>query len=233
MTDVNTENAPADDPWPRARLDAFRRGERSALAWVYRRHAEDVAGLLRHGFAFSSGGRPRRFAGFTSAFDLQDALHETFRLAFEPRARDRYDGLRSYRPYLRTIARNVVLQSFRAREVLFPDDDGAATASADDCIGVGTGPAHPERAVGEAQIRRLVDDFLETLDEDDRQLVDLRFRRGISQRDAAPILGLGRQQVRGREAIIRRQLAGFLRSRGELALVGRTALVLALWGATR
>ena len=130
-----TEAAPdatAPNGWPWALLRGFREGRTEALSEVYRRHADDVTKQLRHGFAFQAAGRHHRFVGCRSAFELHDALHETFRRAFEPGARERYDGLRPYGPYLRAIARNVVLRGFRAREVQFPEvrEDGEATPAA-------------------------------------------------------------------------------------------------------
>src|SRR5262245_32688176 len=96
------------EAWPRALLDGFRRGDGEALTQVYRLHAAEVAGYLRHGFTFAAGSEHFRFTGYTSAFELQDALHETFRRVFEPRARLGYDGVRPFGPYITMVARNLV-----------------------------------------------------------------------------------------------------------------------------
>ncbi len=213
----------APNGWSWALLEGFRAGESAALRDVYRRYADDVAKQLRFGFSFESRGRAHRFVGYGSSFDLQDALHETFRRAFEPRAREGYDGLRPYGPYLRTIARNVVLRTFRKREILFPpvdDDDGkpAVTAWGDD------GPS-PEQSVASAQVQELVRDFLGTLDSDARRLLEVRFMEGKSQRDAADELGLGRQQVRSRENKLRAALVKYLKAQGEAGLLSHSALV--------
>src|SRR5689334_6217623 len=162
-------------------------------------HAEQVALLLRHGFSFESGGQRHRFAGYGSGFELQDVLHETFRRAFEPRAREGYDGIRPYGAYVTTIARNLVLRSFRAREVLFPLEADAGP-SGPMLAAVDVGPT-PEREVHEHQVRELVERFLATLSPDERQLIELRFVEGLSQRDVAEALGLGRQRVRTREQV--------------------------------
>src|SRR5690606_10346959 len=158
------------------------------------RHAEQVARLLRHGFGFESGGRRHRFVGFGSGFELQDVLHETFRRAFEPRARAAYDGIRPYGAYVCTIARNLVLRSFRARELLFPLADGEQP-TAPSPAAIDDGPS-PERELHDAEIRELVAGFLAALAPEDRRLIELRFVEGLSQRDAAAALGLGRQRVR-------------------------------------
>lgn len=196
---------------------------------VYRTHVREVTSQLRHGFSFSSRGRSHRFVGYGSAFELQDALHETFRRAFEPRARQAYDGLRPYGPYLKTIARNVVLRGFRAREVQFPEvgaEDGGSTTMEV----VDTDSKTPEQTVAIEQVRSVVTKYLDTLDDQDRRLLTLRFIEGQSQRDVADALGIGRQQVRGRETKLRRGMLQFLRAQGEAGLVpGAVAVALAGW----
>lgn len=228
MTATSTaRDGDAPNGWSWALLDGFRAGESEALRDVYRRYAEDVAKQLRFGFSFESRGRAHRFVGYSSAFDLQDALHETFRRAFEPRAREGYDGLRPYGPYLRTIARNVVLRTFRKREISFPpvsddgDDKPAVTAWGDE------GPS-PEQSVASAQVQKLVRDFLGTLDPDARRLLEVRFIEGKSQRDAAKVLGLGRQQVRSREVKLRAALVSYLKAQGESGLLSQSALMAVL-----
>ncbi len=204
----------APNGWAWSLLRGFRAGDPAALHTVYRLHAEEIAKQLRFGFSFVARGQTHRFVGYASAFELHDALHETFRRAFEPAARERYDGIRPYGPYLKAIARNVVLRAFRSREVLFGvDGEGPEVRLVDE-----TSPG-PEQAVGQEQIRRLVRRFLDTLEPEARRLVGVRFVDGKSQRDAAVELGLGRQQVRTREAKIRARLLAFLREHGETSLV--------------
>ncbi len=215
----------APNGWSWALLRGFREGETGALGEVYRRHAEEVTRQLRFGFGFQSAGRHHRFVGYRSAFELHDALHETFRRAFEPRARERYDGLRPYGPYLRAIARNVVLRGFRAREVQFPEVKADGEASDRSIEIVDEDGASPEQEVGREQVRDVVQRFLDTLPTEDRRLLEVRFVKGRSQRDAAKELGLGRQQIRGRESKLRQALLRYLRSQGEEGLVATALLV--------
>lgn len=214
-THAADSDALAPNGWSRELLRGFKAGEREALTAVYRMHAQDVALLLRHGFAFEAGGRPRRFVGYGSGFELQDALHETFRRAFEPSARLAYDGIRPYGGYVATIARNLVLRSFRAREAMFPVEGDALDSGV---RAVDLGPS-PEHAVHDDQVRGLVDRFLATLAPDERALIEARFVRGLSQRDAADTLGLGRQRIRTHEKALRAKLLAYLREHGEAALV--------------
>jgi RNA polymerase sigma factor (sigma-70 family) len=209
----------APNGWSWATLRGFRSGEPAALREVYRAHAEDIGKLLRFGFSFESSGRAHRFVGYGSAFELQDALHETFCRAFEPRARQGYDGVRPYAPYLRTIARNVVLRAFRAQRELFP--------LADEGHGPGAGAVvltDNEPGLEDAALRRELDgivrEFLDQLPADDRRLLTVRFVEGHSQRDAADALGLGRQQVRSRETRLRAALLAHLRMRDGAAQYG-------------
>ena len=208
----------APNGWPRELLRGFKAGEREALTQVYRMHAQDVGLLLRRGFGFSSSGQRHRFVGFGSGFELQDMLHETFRRAFEPRARAAYDGIRPYGPYVTTIARNLVLRSFRARERLFPLADGELPAASADLLADHAGPS-PEREIHDAQVRELVARFLATASDDERQLIELRFVDGLSQRDAAEAMKIGRQRLRTKERQLRRKLLAYLREHGEAHLV--------------
>jgi len=204
-----TAHKTAPNGWPRALLQGFRAGERQALTTVYREHADDIARMLRRGFVFSSAGKKLRFVGYSSGFELHDALHETFRRAFEPRARDGYDGIRPYRPYLRTIARNIVLQTFRAREVVVLDEQQVAQEHVHTLSGA---PANPEATLAKRQLQARVQGFLATLNPPDRQLLELRFVEGHSQRDVAKQLGLSRQRLRTREAKLRIKLLTHLRA---------------------
>lgn len=213
----------APNGWPAALLADFRAGRPEALLAVYRRHAEEIGRLLRRGFTFRSGDRLHRFVGYASPFDLHDALHETFRRAFEPGARTGYDGIRPYGPYLRTIARNVVLAAFRDREVLFPSVESRpgqpeVVAEAD-----APGP-DPERDLQRREIRSLVRTFLDGLGAADRRLLEVRYIEGRSQRDAAEILGIGRQRLRTREARLRGRLAAYLQAKDLGDVVGTLAL---------
>lgn len=207
--------------WPQATLRGFRAGDPTALRDVYRAHVTDIANLLRHGFSFESAGRAHRFVGYSSAFELQDALHETFRRAFEPAARLAFDGIRPYGPYLRTIARNVVLRTFRAGREMFPiaDEEGAP---GDDAVVLADTQPSAEHDTMRKQMEGIVRAFLDGLGAADRELLTLRFVEGISQRDVADQLGLGRQQVRGREMKLRQALLEHLRRHDAGTTLGAT-----------
>ena len=220
---TTASDATAPNGWPTWVLQGFRAGDTRALTEVYRQHAPEIARQLRFGFSFESAGRSHRFVGYGSGFELHDALHETFRRAFEPRARLAYDGLRPYGPYLKTIARNVVLRGFRGgrRRIVELDETSEPVADVD------AGFASPEAAVGRAQVQQLVQSFMAELDASERQLLAVRFIDGKSQRDAADELGIGRQQVRSREAKLRKRLIAYLKRHD--AGLAATALASLAW----
>lgn len=220
--------ATAPNGWTWELLRGFRAGDRWALAEIYRLHAREVATMLSAGFAFQVGERWHNFVGYRSPFDLQDALHETFRLAFEPTARTGYDGVRLYGPYLRTIGRNVVLKAFRLRESLFPlATGGDATEPAGPDAWPQDAPG-PEERLARAQLDGLVRRFLETQSPLDRQILELRFVEDLSQRDVADRLKLGRQRIRTRELHLRQRFLEYLRQHdvGPALAGAATALVL-------
>lgn len=224
---VPTDEQQAPNGWPVSLLRGFRQGERAALTQVYRLYAEDVAKTLRGGFSFRAGETTRRFVGYRSAFEFQDALQETFRRAFEPSSRQSYDGLRPFGAYLGTIARNVVLRSFRRSELLFPEvDEGSAaapqTVPADPAVMHG-----PEGDVQREQVRRLVQAFLGELSESERTLMELRFQDGVSQRDAAEQLGMGRQRLRTLEDRLKARFVKHLNQVDDKAVVALLLPVLA------
>lgn len=214
------------EEWSREQLIGFREGRRDALTYVYRSYVSEIAKLLREGFSFDAQGSHRRFIGYSSAFELQDALHETFRRAFEPRARTAYDGLRPYGPYLKSIARNLVLQSFRRRERAFPELDRLEAANplqTQDLALAGsfiqgvssTIESSPDALIYRDQVKSIVQEFLAELNESDRELLRLRFIEGLSQRQTADKLEIGRQSIRSRESKLRSQLFAYLHATGE------------------
>src|SRR5262252_8510520 len=106
----------------RALLDAFRRGDREALATVYFHYVDDIAAIVRHGFSVPATGA--RVHGVSDEQAQRDVVQEVFARAFAARARDAYDGVRPYGPYLRRIARNLMIDRARAEgHTVALDDD--------------------------------------------------------------------------------------------------------------
>src|SRR4051812_6144779 len=88
-------------------LRGFRAGERPALETVYRAYVDKVTSIIRFGFKLRDG--ETLVAGLrVDAAETADLVQEIFMKAFGIPARQSFDGLREYGPYLYTIARNVL-----------------------------------------------------------------------------------------------------------------------------
>jgi RNA polymerase sigma factor (sigma-70 family) len=128
--------------------------------------------------------------------ELPDVVQEVFIRAFEPNTRRRFDGRRLYAPYLSQITRNVVVDHLRKKsrqnavEVeLLVDEialDRANPQSADD--------------FDDWKTRCLVDRYVAQLPWELRRVHEALHVQGLSQREAALVLGVGRQVVRTLES---------------------------------
>jgi RNA polymerase sigma factor (sigma-70 family) len=191
--------------WDSRTLQRFRDGEPQTLARVYQAHAEALARMLR-GMAWRRG-----FGQLKGALDLENTVLEAFARAFEPRARAAYDGVRPYGYFLLGIARNVLLEQSREREVavgLEPYEE------------VGEVPEEGEgmaRMLEDREVEGLLAGFKEGLTAEERRLFELRFgEEGVAQEGVAEQLGLTRIQVRRRELGLKTRLLEYLQARGYL-----------------
>ena len=179
-------------------LQRFRDGERAALEDVYRAHvdlvARTVASTLRRydGSRLGGGWRGR-------AAELPDLVQEVFARAFEPRARRSFDGVRDYAPFLNQIARNTAIDYLRriGREVPRDPDELSRGLEA---------VAISEDAVADPRTVALVGQYVACLPTDLRRVHQALYVEGLSQREAADALALGRQVVRRLEATLREGL---------------------------
>ncbi|MBF5042334.1 sigma-70 family RNA polymerase sigma factor [Aggregicoccus sp. 17bor-14] len=198
-------------PWDSHLLERFRAGEQPALEEVFRTHAEPLARSLR-----SAAFQGRGFERLRAPSELENMVLEVFSRAFEPRARSAYDGERPYGAYLMGIARIVMLERSRERELavgLSPEEEAS-------------GGAPPEgdlaQAVEDREVEGLLREFLEGRPSEEQRLYALRFVEELPQERAAESLGLTRIQVRRREFALKRELLHFLQRRGYLkGLVAR------------
>lgn len=202
----------------RALLDAFRRGDRDALQRVYRAHVAKVMQVVTYGCASSSGrvpgvGRER----------CDDLVQEVFVKAFGERARQAYDGLRPYEPYLLQIARNLLVDRARrsGREVLAGDETQEEPLS----------PLETslERQMHFGRLREATVGFLASLSEEEQRFVDLRFVQELSQYEVSTAMGLTRRRVRTLEKRAQDGLATYLERQG-LRLRSLLELMLACLG---
>ncbi len=221
----------------RATLEAFRRGEQPALLVVYRAHVAEVVGFLQRGFSFQSGEKWCRFRGFRAGYEVEAAVQEVFRRAFEVSARLAYNGLDPFEPYLLRIARNLVINDLKAKQpILFRFRSGAVVLDPgypDTENEVEPGPS--QEALLEAQeVWRLVNNFKGRLTPRERGVFEQRFEHQVTSEAAAQALGLSRSQVRTTESKLRAaflahmQSAGYFEGYGKGSTVSVVASALAL-----
>ena len=164
-----------------ALLEAFRRGERGALERVYRDHVDDVETFLRSRLAR---------AGRLTAATLADLVQDVFLKAFAEKARASYDGEREYQPYLRALARNLLVDWLRrslrevteVREIEALVDAEADERQQDELFA-------PELVAATAR-------YVETLPPELKGVLERRFVEAEPQVSAAQALGISRQNLR-------------------------------------
>jgi RNA polymerase sigma factor (sigma-70 family) len=164
-----------------ALLEAFRRGERGALERVYRDHVDDVETFLR--FRLARAGR-------LTASSLADLVQDVFVKAFADKGRAGYDGAREYQPYLRALARNLLVDWLRrslretteVREIEALVDAEASEREQNEFFA-------PELVAATAR-------YVETLPPELKGVHERRFVQAEPQLSAAQALGISRQNLR-------------------------------------
>lgn len=149
--------------------------------------------------------------------ELENAIVEVFARAFEPRARQVYDGQRPYEHFLMGIARNYLLELMRNREhpaglEISEELDAALSFDRPD--------VHQE--LEDREVTELMRRFRAELGQEEGQLYDLRYVEGLTQMMAAERLGQTRIQLRRREHKLRVRVLEYLKSHGYLGSVTST-----------
>jgi RNA polymerase sigma factor (sigma-70 family) len=175
-------------------LEQFRRGDRHALEQVYWFYVDRVERLVRSCLASVDVREPG------SAANVEDVVQDVFARAFGPAARESYDGLRDYGPYLFTVARHSVADALRLsrREVLADLDNFASPATPG-----GENATGDDEQWADASVMALVRSYVAGLAPDLRDLHHQRYVLGLSQDRAAAALGISRQNVRTLEKKLR------------------------------
>lgn len=188
------------------------------MAEVYRQHVPSLHRLLR-----AAAFRGPLFSSLRAPSELENTLLEVFARAFEPRAREAYDGVRPYEAFLMGIARNVLLENARRREDSVGADltEVVDTALADDLTDV-------QSLLEDREVTKLLETFRRDLNGENAQLYELRFVEGLSQEQAAERMGQTRIQLRRREHKLRTSLLAWLKQHGYL-----TELTQSGWGFTK
>jgi len=176
-------------------LRRFRRGDKGALAVVYRAYADQVHRAVRGGFG--TGIFLRR------PQDCLDVVQDVFVKAFSVAGRESFDGARNYGPFLLAIARNTTIDWMRSQRRSISVAEGTLESIIDPRPPPGVMPTLWDSP----QISTAVDRFVQTLAGPLADLHRLRYAEGLSQDDTAKRMGLTRQTVRTLEGRLRQQLA--------------------------
>lgn len=191
-----------------ALLKRFRDGDRDALELVYREHVGSVETFLRVRLL-----RARRL----TAAAVSDLVQEVFLRAFSAKGRSGYDGEREYRPYLFTLARNLLVDWLRrtSREA---GDLAAIEALVDsEATQLDGSEMFPSELLA-ATAR-----YVASLEPQLRKVHEHRFVLAESQVSAAEAIGVSRQTLRRLERDLVDGLRSALRREGgsEVALLLR------------
>lgn len=139
---------------------------------------------------------------------MERLVQETFSRAFSPTARHNYDGVTPFEAYVCRIARNVMITEANvARRTPQLTDDGILPDIA------ALGPS-PEEEVAQAELKKMVAEFLAARPQEEQRVYDARFIHGDSQEAAAERLGVHRITVRRTETRLKAAFARFLVRRG-------------------
>jgi RNA polymerase sigma factor (sigma-70 family) len=195
----------------RALLDAFRKGDKRALARVFDLYVDDVAHTVRTGVVVDTETTRVRVGNDLQEADVEAIIQETFARAFAPKARESYDGIRPYGAYLAQIARNLIIDRGRklAREQTVRSLDVDALTVEED-------RPNPEDVTAARELAGLVERFSSALEEPDKSVFRLRLAEGKSHRETGVQTGLTEMQVRRRDAQLKQAFLTFLRSHGFL-----------------
>jgi RNA polymerase sigma factor (sigma-70 family) len=179
-------------------LERFQAGEQEAMATVYWACLDRVTRIVNATLRACAAGDACGRAEIDGR--VADVIQDVFVKAFAPAARRGFDATRPYEPYLAQIARNVAFDFWRQTRRYVPVDleqliDRLSLEAENDNVAAQDGPDE----VTVARVKR----YLAALDERSRGVYDALYVQGLSQRDAARTLGVGRQVVRSREARLR------------------------------
>ena len=195
--------------WAAGLLARFRSGDAEVLDGVYRRYVDVVTRVV--------GAALRRYGGGAitwrdAAADLPDLVQEVFARAFDPRTRKRFDGVRDYGPFLSQIARNVTVDYLRRRRR--QEDIPGDVDQLFEAIAAGAAPRDLGEEIAERETMRVVADYMANLPPELRHAHEMLYVRGLSEREAAAALGVGRQVVRTLGARLREGLRRALEAEG-------------------
>ncbi len=193
--------------------DAFRVGDRKALTDVYMEYSKGLFAMLLKGFYIEAGGKSVFFRGYKDPRQLENAVQEIFLRAFSENARTSYDGVRPYKNYLMTIARNYVVDVFRKSSREFVSIEDVSESNLNEYRDIGESD-NPETSAVNQKMKDETEKFIVLLNKEDRLLFDARFIEGRSVEDCSAYLGISEYRVKRDEKRIRKSFFVYMRQRG-------------------
>lgn len=202
-----------------ALLQSYKNGEKKAFLALYNKHSSPLRKFLQGGFSFSSQGRICRFRGVDPSMEVESLVQETFARAFIPTTRKNYDGERPFQTYLFSIAKNLVLRECHHRDRIIHVE------SVEDTVPVPSNMAftsrdsfgqNPETHVQNLQLKKMTDDFIETLGEEEKIFFSTRFAEGLTQEATASSMGTTRSRIKLLEKNLRKRFLAMLHKNGYL-----------------
>ncbi len=181
----------------------LRRGRQAALTVLVERYQNDLFRFCAH--------------YLKDAESARELTQETFLRVFA--ARDRFDEARSFRPWVLRIARNLCLNELKRRQAvrMEPLDERGGVAGREDGRLPASAAHGPEALAISGERNAALQAALNSLDDESREIVELRFFHRMRAREIAAIVGRTEGAVRTRlHRILERLRADFAREREDL-----------------
>jgi len=165
-------------------LTALCQGEDAALAVLVGRYQNDILRFCVH--------------YLKDVERAKDIAQETFLRVFV--ARERFDERRKFRPWVLCIARNLCLNELKRKRTVPMESLDAYSTRVRGRPGQvpGSNLDGPDEAAMAAERQAALEQALDTLDEESREVVILRFFERMSARDIAEIVGTTEGAIRTR-----------------------------------
>lgn len=202
-------------------LEGYRKGQTWAFERLYRLHTQAVQRFLLGGFTFVSRGRTCHYRGNNPGVDVDGIVQETFTRAFSSSTRVNYDGERPFRPYLLSIAKNLVLRELARHERYSSLDAMEETsdlvfrkARSSGAASMLPNERSPEKATADAQLSSITAGYIANLDDEEKSFFQHRFALGLTQEATAEAMDCTRARVKLLEKRLRQSFLDCLRGQG-------------------
>jgi len=200
-------------------LAAYKKGEKKAFLELYNKYSSPLKKFLQGGFSFSSQGRICRFRGADPSMEVDSLVQETFTRAFIATTRTNYDGERPFQTYLFSIAKNLVLRECHQRERLVHvesiEDTIQPTVNYPFCSRDSYGQ-NPEQNVQNLQLKKMTEDFIAELNNEEQAFFTSRFANGLTQEATASEMNTTRARIKLLEKNMRKRFLDMMRKNGYL-----------------